>query len=96
MKDLSGLKKPNPDGIFEEPEKKEQTVSPPKKQGVAGKGKLGRMPLKDEEKKTEVVKAYLSPAEKEIFEQKLAELGHGFKIPESQFIRKLLSDNGLI
>lgn len=95
MKDLSLLKKPTDKGILDENIKEEREETKP--QRTQKKSKLkGRPPLNKEEKRTELVKIYLTKTEREKLLGKIDAAVQGYQIPESQFLRKLLVDNDLI
>lgn len=95
MKDLSMLQQPKYTGILEEEEPKTPEPTKEKKKTTAKK-EQGRPPLPIEEKRNVLVKVYLTRAERENLTEKISNAAEGFKISDSQFLRKLLSDNDLI
>jgi hypothetical protein len=95
MKDLSLLKKPTDKGILDEEPKEKQEEAKPQRTQKKSKPS-GRPPLNKEEKRTELVKIYLTKTEREKLLKKIEATVQGYQIPESQFLRKLLVDNDLI
>jgi hypothetical protein len=98
MKDLTMLKKGNYTGILEDNKQKEKQAPklPKKQKKTPPKKQQGRPQLNKGEKRTELVKIYLTQAERKKLSNKIAYAVEGFKIPESQFLRKILIDNDLI
>lgn len=94
-KDLSLLKKPDHKGLLEET-KEPASPAKTKTKKAQPKKATGRPPVKDEEKRTEFVRTYLTKAEKAKFQEKIKAFAPGIEISESNFLRKVLIDNDLI